>query len=134
MVNINRYSLYKQKLIEALNAFNIRGSWDQKFENHVVRSGLSTWMFAEHGLSFLAFKIFPLVKQPSISLPMPKFYPFFLTVTMAVFSMGTLKTRGLESDLALLLTLTSYVTLGNSLNLLLKGLTWGHHWKNYIEN
>lgn len=80
-------------------------------------------MFAEHGLSFLAFKIFPLVKQPSISLPMPKFYPFFLTVTMAVFSMGTLKTRGLESDLALLLTLTSYVTLGNSLNLLLKGLT-----------
>ena len=26
VVNINRYNLYKQKLIEALNAFNIRGS------------------------------------------------------------------------------------------------------------
>ena len=80
---------------------------------------------------FSGLQNFPSPKTTFRLSPYAQIWTLLLNSNSAVFSMGTLKTRHLESDLALLLTLTSYVTFGNSLNPLLKGLIWGHHWKNY---
>ena len=80
---------------------------------------------------FSGLQNFPSPKTTFRLSPYAQILPLLLNSNSAVFSMGTLKTRGLETDLALLLTLTSYVTLDNSLNPLLKGLIRGHHWKNY---
>ena len=71
---------------------------------------------------FSGLQNFPSPKTTLRLSPYAQILALLLNSNSAVFSMGTLKTRGLESDLDLLLTLTSYVTLGNSLHPVLKGL------------